>query len=72
MVMFFHVQQELDCINSSGDILGKIRFVPAKGEYQFFPDSESVVLTDEEQASISQRLAALASGEYEIPMQDDD
>ncbi len=72
MVLFFPIQQELDCISDSGLILGKIKFNGAKEMYQFFPDNESIVLEGEEEANIIERLAGLASGKYSIPMQDDD
>lgn len=52
MVLFWPIQQELDCINDSGCILGKIKFDVFKDEYIFCPDSESVVLSDSEQTSI--------------------
>lgn len=72
MVLFFPIEQELDCINDSGFILGKIKFDGFKDEYFFAPDNESVVLTSEEQALIALRLAGLASGQYSMAMQDDD
>ena len=72
MVLFWPIQQELDCINDSGCILGKIKFDVFKDEYIFCPGSESVVLSDSEQASIDERMEGLATGKYLIPMQDDD
>lgn len=72
MVLFLVNQQELDCINSSGSILGKIKFDGSKDEYRFCPDDESTVLSGVEEASIVERLSGLASGKYLIPMQDDD
>jgi len=72
MVLFFPVQQELDCIGSSGDILGKITFDGLKDEYVFNRDNESVVLSDDEQAQITKKLIALKSGQSSVPMQDDD
>ncbi|RDE24571.1 hypothetical protein DV711_02990 [Motiliproteus coralliicola] len=72
MVLFFPVQQELDCISDSGRILGKIKFDLAKGEYLFCPDNESVVLSDKEQSSIAEKLVSLELGKSSIPMQDDD
>lgn len=72
MVLFFPIQQELDCISSSGHILGKIKFDVFKEEYLFCPDDESIVLSGTEEASIAERLAGLYSGKYSFPMQDDD
>ena len=72
MVLFFPAQQELDCISSSGRILGKIKFDGAKDEYSFVSDTESIPLTEVEEASIVERLTGLASGKYSIDMQDDD
>jgi len=71
-VLFFPIQQELDCISDDGRILGRIRFNADTGHHQFQQDSEVDVLSDAEQASINQRLAGLDSGIYTIPMQDDD
>jgi len=72
MVLFWPIQQELDCINASGDILGKIKFNGEKECYQFFPNTESVALSNDEQTHIAIKLAALESGQSIIPMQDDD
>jgi len=72
MVMFWPIQQQLNCISSSGNILGKIGFDVFKDKYIFYPDSESTTLSSEEQSSIDERLAGLVSGKYAIPMQDDD
>jgi len=72
MVLFFPVQQELDCISSGGDILGKISFDGLKDEYVFNKDNESVMLSSEEQALIAKKLVALKSGQSSVPMQDDD
>lgn len=72
MVFFFPIQQELDCISDSGQILGKISFDVFKGEYVFNLADESVVLSSLEETSIAVKLAGLASGRYSIPMQDDD
>jgi len=72
MVLFFPIQQELDCICESGQILGKIKFDGAKNEYQFCADSDAVVLSDEQQAKIVARLTGLAAGQYTMAMQDDD
>ena len=72
MVLFWPIQQELDCINASGDILGKIKFDGASESYQFYANDESVILSSEEQSHIAKKLAALESGQSIIPMQDDD
>ena len=71
-MLFFPIQYELDCINDSGDIVGRIKFDNSKNEYIFYPDNESIVLSDLEKASIAERLSDLGSGKYSIPMQDDD
>lgn len=71
-MLFFPIQYELDCINDSGDILGRIKFDNSKNEYIFYPNNESIVLSDLEKASIAERLSDLESGKYLIPMQDDD
>lgn len=72
MVLFFPINQELDCISTSGRILGKIRFDVFKEEYNFHPDDESVELSDLEVASVAERIAGLYAGKYSFPMQDDD
>ena len=72
MVLFFPIQQELDCLNSNGQILGKIKFDGAQDQFVFVPDNDSVVLSGSEQTAINARLAGLASGQYDIDMQDDD
>jgi len=72
MVMFFPINQELDCISSSGRILGKIRFDVFKEEYLFCPDDDSVELSDIEVARVAERIAGLYSGRYSFPIQDDD
>ncbi len=71
-MLFFPIQYELDCINDSGDILGRIKFDNSKNEYIFYPSNESIVLSDLDKASIAERLLDLGSGKYLIPMQDDD
>ena len=71
-MLFFPIQQELDCISDDGRILGRIRFNADTGQHQFQQDSEVDALSDSEQASINQRLAGLDAGSYTIPMQDDD
>lgn len=71
-MLFFPIQYELDCINDSGDIVGRIKFDNSKNEYIFYPSNESIVLSDLDKASIAERLSDLESGKYSIPMQDDD
>ena len=72
MVLFWPIQQELNCINDSGDILGKIKFDGTLDLYDFYPESESTVLSNIEESNITERLAGLNSGKYAIPAQDDD
>jgi hypothetical protein len=72
MVLFWPIQQELDCINSNGRILGKVKFDGAKDEYNFYPADQSIILSSLEESNIAERLSGLASGKYSIPMQDDD
>jgi hypothetical protein len=72
MVLFFPIQQELDCISDSGLILGKIKFDSSKAEYMFQPDSASTELSTSEQSAIDKKLSALVSGRYAVGMQDDD
>ncbi len=72
MVLFFPIQQELDCINDSGHILGKIKFDDSTDKYVFHPANESIVLSSLEKSSIAERLSGLDSGKHSIPMQDDD
>jgi hypothetical protein len=71
-MLFFPIQYELDCINDSGDIVGRIKFDNSKNEYIFYPSNESILLSDLDKASIAERLSDLESGKYSIPMQDDD
>jgi hypothetical protein len=72
MVLFWPIQQELDCISNSGRILGKIKFDRSKEEYIFYSENESIILSSLEKSSIAERLSGLDSGKYLIPMQDDD
>lgn len=72
MVLFCPIQQELDCISGSGQILGKIKFDVSRDEHIFSPADDSVVLSATEKHSIEDRLSGLNSGKYSIPMQDDD
>jgi hypothetical protein len=70
--LFFLNQQELDCINDNGQIFGKIKFDVSNNEYIFYLIDESIVLSDSDKSSIADRLSGLESGQYSIPMQDDD
>jgi hypothetical protein len=72
MVMFWPIQQALNCITDDGRILGKIEFNVKTEQYLFFPEEDSVVLSSLEASQIDQRLADLYSGDYLMPMQDDD
>lgn len=72
MVLFWPIQQELNCITDSGNILGKITFNSAKYQYSFHPDNGSIELSSDEELSIDERVAGLNSGKYSIPAQDDD
>jgi len=71
MVLFFPMQQELDCISDSGDILGKIRFDGTQQKHIFDADDKAR-LSAQQQKLINQKLATLDGGEHTIPMQDDD
>jgi hypothetical protein len=72
MVLFWPIQQELDCINGSGRILGKIKFDACKNRHIFYATDQTIDISSTEKSSISERLAGLDSGKYSIPMQDDD
>ncbi|GAA6134294.1 hypothetical protein NBRC116188_10830 [Oceaniserpentilla sp. 4NH20-0058] len=72
MVLFLSIQQELDCINNNGTILGKIKFDHSQGAFKFEADNASISMSDAEKISIEQKLLDLASGKCSIPMQDDD
>jgi hypothetical protein len=72
MVLFFPIQQELDCINNSGVILGKIKFDNSKAEYMFQPDNASTELSTSEQSTIDKKLSTLVSGSDAVDMQADD
>ncbi len=71
-MLFLPCQDELDCINDDGRILGKIRFDSSKEEHIFNSADESLSLTAAEEASISERLSGLDSDKYSMPTQDDD
>lgn len=72
MVFFWPIQQELDCINDSGTILGKIKFNGKTDSYLFEPETDQVVLSNDEKSSIDNKLSKLNSGEMILTMQDDD
>lgn len=72
MVLFWPIQQELNCINTNGDILGKIKFDASTDKHFFSLTDDSTSLSSEDKASIAERLAGLDSGKHTIPMQDDD
>ncbi|RVU32740.1 hypothetical protein [Neptunomonas marina] len=72
MVLFFPIQQELDCINQSGEILGKIVFDAVKDEHLFKIEDGLSTLSPEDEALIAVRIAGLNAGAFMIPMQDDD
>lgn len=71
-MLFFPIQQELDCISDRGVILGKIRFDDVKGQHIFYQPDDVVEVTAVEHAAIDERLRGLDAGVYGIPMQDDD
>ena len=72
MVLFWPIQQELDCINSTGDILGKINYDPTNQQFRFVPDHPAVKLSSTEQQMIADKLFALHTGQSSIALQDDD
>jgi len=72
MMLFLANQQELDCINSDGQILGKITFDTSNNEHVFCPADPSIKLSSEEELNIDKRLAGLNSGHFTMPTQDDD
>lgn len=72
MVLFFPVQQELDCISSSGQILGKIKFDIAQAKHTFRPADNAIALSGQQETKIAERLSGLDAGKYSIPMDDDD
>ena len=71
MVLFVPMQQELDCINSDGQILGKIRFYDSQKSHILYKLDESVMVEKSEMSMILERLSSLDLGKYSIPMQDD-
>lgn len=72
MVLFFPIQQELDCISDSGQILGKIKFDVTRNQHIFTPDNDALLLSEGQQQVINARLAGLDAGQFSIDMQDDD
>ena len=70
--MYWPIQQDLDCINNEGCILGKISFDANKNKHIFYPTDNSIFLKSDEKANIVERLLGLDSTKYSIPMQDDD
>ncbi len=72
MVMFFPIQYEIDCINSNGKILGRIKYDSSGEGYIFQRDNDSVVLSNDEETQILAKLASLKSGKDVIPLPDDD
>ena len=71
-MLFLSIQQELDCINDGGSIIGKIKFDADEKQHVFYQPDGVVVISDAEQAQINERLVGLDAGRYSIPMQDDD
>lgn len=71
-MLFLPSQDELDCINESGNILGKIRFDSAKEVHVFCPADASLTVSSDDEASIAERLSGLDQGKYSMPTQDDD
>ena len=71
-MLFMPIQDQLDCINSKGIILGKIRFDFKRGGHIFCAADASLTLTAAEEIEIAERLASLDLGKQAIPMQDDD
>ncbi|BCE01295.1 hypothetical protein [Marinicellulosiphila megalodicopiae] len=72
MVLFWPIQNDLDCINDQGSILGRIKFNAAKDQHIFYPASETIILSSDDKSGIAQKLMSLDSGESSIPLQDDD
>ena len=70
-MLFFPIQQELDCISEDGEILGKIRFDDAQRKHIFYATNDAST-TPSHQEAIRQRLDGLDEGRFQIPMQDDD
>jgi len=70
-MLFFPIQQELDCISERGVIVGKIIFDDTRGKHIFY-QPDAVELTAVDQVAINERLSGLDTGLYGIPMQDDD
>lgn len=71
-MLFMPIQQELDCIDDSGRIVGKIKFDGSTNEHVFYLIDDSISLSADDKANIADRLSGLDAGSYSIPMQDDD
>lgn len=71
-MLFLSIQQELDCINDDGRIIGKIRFDADAKKHVFYQPDEVFNLSEADQLQVNARLAGLDAGLYVIPMQDDD
>ena len=71
-MMFWPIQQDLDCINNEGRILGKISFNANENKHIFYPADHSIVLSSIEKSNIAKRLLGLDCAEHSIAMQDDD
>jgi len=50
VVMFWPIQQALNCITNDGRILGKIEFNVKAEQYVFCPEEDSVVLSSLDRA----------------------
>lgn len=71
-MLFFPNQQELDCFNTNGNMLGKIKFNASTDKHEFQLDNDSITLSNDEEKCIAEKLVSLDLGAYSIPMQDDD
>ena len=71
-MLFLSIQQELDCITETGEIIGKIKFDDRLGKHIFYRIDDKAEVSSFQQSAISERLSGLDSGQYQIPMQDDD
>lgn len=72
MILFCPNQQEIDCFNGDGKMLGKIKFDGLSDKHAFHLDHTSVTLTTADEVKIAEKIATLDLGSYSIPMQDDD
>ena len=71
-MLFLSIQQELDCITDCGKIIGKIKFDDRLKKHIFILTDDKANMSSTDEVSISERLLGLDSGQYQIPMQDDD